>query len=112
VYDLCTEERAYCAYSVLSFSPTVKSPEYSIVERDGQTIHFMLAASEEVMNFVRGRAEIYIEVTGIQSLWQHVKFFKGRHKIRDLFNTKYGMTEFHIEDPNGCLVFVGEPSSN
>jgi hypothetical protein len=20
------------------------------------------------------------------------------------------MTEFHIEDPNGCLVFVGEPT--
>jgi catechol 2,3-dioxygenase-like lactoylglutathione lyase family enzyme len=34
--------------SVLGFTPTMKSPEYLIVERDGQTIHFQKAASEEV----------------------------------------------------------------
>jgi len=94
--------------SVLGFNPTLKSPEYSIVERDGQTIHFMKAASEEVMRCVRGHTEIYIEVRGIHRLWEHVKTFKDRCKIRDLFDREYGMTEFHIEDPNGCLVFVGE----
>jgi len=34
---------------VLGFEPTLQSPEYTIVERDGQTIHFQKAASEEVM---------------------------------------------------------------
>jgi predicted enzyme related to lactoylglutathione lyase len=95
---------------VLGFTATMQSPEYSIVERDGQTIHFMKAASEEVMRCVRGHTEIYIEVSGIDSLWQHVKAYKSRYKIRDLFDRDYGMTEFHIEDPNGCLVFVGEPT--
>jgi len=88
----------------------MKSPEYSIVERDGQTIHFQKAASEEIMKCVRGHTEIYIEVSGIRILWDHVKTFKDRCKVRDLFDREYGMTEFHIEDPNGCLVFVGEPS--
>ena len=46
---------------VLGFTITMQSPKYSIVERDGQTIHFMQAASEEVMQCVRGHAEIYIE---------------------------------------------------
>ena len=96
---------------VLGFTRTLESPEYSIVERDGQTIHFMKAASEEVMRCVRGHAEIYIEVSGIHSLWQHVKTFKERYKIRDLFDREYGMTEFHIADPNDCLVFVGEQTS-
>lgn len=86
------------------------SPEYSIVERDGQTIHFQKAASEEVMKCVRGHTEIYIEVSGIDLLWEHVKNFKNRYKVRDLFVREYGMTEFHIEDPNGCLVVVGEPT--
>ena len=36
-------------HDVLGFEVARKSPEYSIVERDGQTIHFMKAASEEVM---------------------------------------------------------------
>jgi catechol 2,3-dioxygenase-like lactoylglutathione lyase family enzyme len=93
---------------VLGFTPTLKSPEYSIVERDGQTIHFMKAASEEVMRCVRGHTEIYIEVSGIHPLWQHVKTFKERYRIRDLFDREYGMSEFHITDPNDCLVFVGE----
>jgi catechol 2,3-dioxygenase-like lactoylglutathione lyase family enzyme len=95
---------------VLGFTPVTQSPEYAIMQRDGQTVHFMKAASEEVMQCVRGHAEIYIEVSGIHSLWEHVKTFKNRHRVRDLFDREYGMTEFHITDPNDCLVFVGEKS--
>ena len=105
------EETILFYQSVLGFTPTMKSPQYSIVERDDQTIHFQKAASEEVMSCVRGHAEIYIEVSGIHALWEHVETFKNRYRIRDLFDREYGMTEFHIEDPNGCLVFVGEPTS-
>ena len=104
------EETILFYQSVLGFSPILKTPEYSIVARDGQTIHFQKAASEEVMKFVRGHTEIYIEVSGIHALWEHVKTFKDRYRVRDLFDREYGMTEFHIEDPNGCLVFVGKPT--
>ncbi|MGB8583568.1 MAG: VOC family protein [Candidatus Sulfotelmatobacter sp.] len=104
------EETLTFYHEVLGFNAVMKSSEYSIVERDGQTIHFMRAASEEVMRCVRGHTEIYIEVSSIASLWEHVKNFKDRYKIRDLFEREYGMTEFHINDPNGCLVFVGEPT--
>ena len=104
------EETILFYQNVLGFTPTLQSPQYSIVERDGQTIHFQKAASEEVMNCVRGHTEMYIEVSDIRSLWEHVKPFKTKYKIRDLFDREYGMTEFHIADPNGCLVFVGEPS--
>jgi predicted enzyme related to lactoylglutathione lyase len=102
------EETVAFYHDVLGFTAMRKSAEYAILERDGQTIHFMKAASEEVMRCVRGHTEIYIEVSNIASLWEHVKTFKNRYSIRDLFDRDYGMTEFHIEDPNGCLVFVGE----
>jgi len=104
------EETLAFYHDVLGFTAMMKSPGYSIVERDGQTIHFMKAASEEVMQCVRGHTEIYIVVSGIRSLWEHVNTFKDRYKIRELFDRDYGMTEFHISDPNGCLVFVGEPT--
>jgi predicted enzyme related to lactoylglutathione lyase len=94
--------------NVLGFTTTLKSTDYSIIERDGQTIHFQRAASEEVLKCVRDHTEIYIEVSGIHALWEHVKSFKDRYRIRDLFDREYGMTEFHISDPNSCLVFVGE----
>jgi len=96
--------------NILGFSPTMRSSNYSIVERDGLTIHFQHAASEDVMKSMREHTEIYIEVSGIHDLWEHVKTFKGQYRIRDLFDREYGMTEFHIADPNGCLVFVGEPT--
>ncbi|MGH2597970.1 MAG: VOC family protein [Dehalococcoidia bacterium] len=93
---------------VLGFTPIRKSPEYVILERDGQAIHFGTAASEEVMRCVRGHTEMYIEVAGIHAFWEHVKTFKDRYRMRELFERGYGMTEFHIEDPNEYLVFVGE----
>jgi predicted enzyme related to lactoylglutathione lyase len=105
------EETLHFYESVLGFTPTMKSPDYSIIERDGQTIHFQRAASEDVMKSMREHTEIYIEVSGIHALWEHVKTFKNQYRIRDLFDREYGMTEFHIADPNGCLVFVGEPTS-
>jgi catechol 2,3-dioxygenase-like lactoylglutathione lyase family enzyme len=105
------EETLAFYQEVLGFTPLMKSPDYAIIERDGQTIHFQKAASEEVMNCVRGHTEIYIEVTGIHPLWEHVKSFKNRYRIRDLFDRTYGMTEFHISDPNDFLVFVGEPTA-
>jgi catechol 2,3-dioxygenase-like lactoylglutathione lyase family enzyme len=105
------EETIAFYQNVLGFIPTMQSPEYSIVGRDSQTIHFVSASSEEVLKSVRGHTEIYIEVRGIHSLWEHVKTFKDRYRIRDLFDREYGMTEFHIGDPNECLVFVGEPTA-
>lgn len=95
-------------HTVLGFAPTVKTANYSVIERDGQTVHLQLAASEEVMDFHRKHTEFYIEVSGIRGLWEHVKTFRDRYRVRELFERDYGMTEFHISDPNSCLVFVGE----
>ena len=59
--------------NVLGFTVTLKSPEYSIIARDGQTIHLQLAANDEVLRCVRDHTEIYIEVTNITALWQNLQ---------------------------------------
>jgi len=97
---------------VLGFKTLLYSPEYSIVERDGQAIHIQKSASDETMMCMRKHTEIYIEVSGIQLLWEHVKTLKERYRIRDLFDREYGMTEFHIVDPHGCMVLVAEPTAS
>ena len=94
--------------SVLGFNAVMKSDEYSIVEKDGSTIHFMKAADESVLAAVRGHTEIYIEVDDIEPIWERVRPFKGQYKITELSDRDYGMTEFNINDPNGCLIFVGQ----
>lgn len=93
---------------VLKFAIEWQSPSYSVIKSGESTIHLMLASNEKVMECVRGHTDIYIEIEGIESLWNHVKDFKESYKVRDLFDQEYGMREFHISDPNDCLVFVGE----
>lgn len=96
---------------ILGFTVSWESTGYAIAECDGHTIHFMNAAGPEVLEAVRGHTEIYIEVADIRSLWEHVRTFKDRYRVTDLHDRPYGMTEFHIGDPNDCLVFVGQPTS-
>lgn len=97
---------------VLKFEVLWESPGYSIIKSGDAKIHLMLASDEKVMECVRSHTEIYIEVEGIESLWNHVKCFKEKYRIKDLFNRDYEMREFHISDPNECLVFVGEEITN
>ena len=96
---------------VLGFTPVVESPNYCVIERDGRLIHLQRVDDTETMKIVRDHTEIYIEVRNIRELWEHARTFRDHFKIRDLFARDYGMTEFHIIEPNTCLVFVGEVTS-
>lgn len=97
---------------VLGFEVAMESAEYSIISRDGATLHLMKATNDSVMACVSGHTEIYIEVDDISPLWAHVEPLREKYKIRGLINQPYGMTEFHIGDPNECLVFVGQPTKS
>lgn len=93
---------------ILGFRFTLETPSYFILERDGQEIHLSKASSIHAPNEGKGHKEIYVEVSNVQELWERVSELKGKYKITDLFNRDYRMTEFHIEDPDGCLVLIGE----
>jgi len=92
---------------VLGFEAVRETEHYTILRRGGASLHLTQAAPG-VLEKVRGQMSIYLQVEQIESLWAHVSSFKGRYQIRDLFDRDYGMREFHIIDPDGCLVFVGQ----
>ena len=92
---------------VLGFTIARASEEYTILRRGSASLHLTQAAPG-VLEKARGHFSIYLEVQQIEPLWQHAAQFKDRYKIRDLFDRDYGMREFHIIDPDGCLVFVGQ----
>ena len=101
--------RAIAFYrDVLGFAAMVESTEYTVMTRGGALVHLTKAASEEVLTALRGRVSIYLEVENIADLWASVSQLKNKYRIRDLSDREYGMREFHIVDPDGCLVFVGE----
>lgn len=93
---------------VFGFEITLQSAEYSIVSRGGATLHLTRAEDQSVLDAARGHMSVYLEVEDIAALWAHVSGFRDRFKIRDLFDRDYGMREFHVIDPDGCLLFVGE----
>ena len=92
---------------VLGFEPVVQSAEYAVLRRGRATL-ILTKADPGVLEVSRGHFSIYLEVETIEPLWPHVAQFKDRYKIRDPFDRDYGMREFHIIDPDGCLVFVGQ----
>ena len=92
---------------VLDFTAVRASEQYTILRREGASLHLTQAAPG-VLEKARGHFSIYLEVQQIESLWARVAPFKDRYRIRDLFDRDYGMREFHILDPDGCLVFVGQ----
>jgi catechol 2,3-dioxygenase-like lactoylglutathione lyase family enzyme len=93
---------------VLAFEVGLHFEEYSILTRGGASLHLTRAADQSVLDATRGHTSIYLEVEAIETLWPHVSQFKDRYKIRDLFDREYGMREFHIIDPDDCLIFVGQ----
>jgi predicted enzyme related to lactoylglutathione lyase len=93
---------------VLGFDTALRSDDYSIVIRNGVSLHLTRAHDQSVLDRSRGHISIYLEVENIESLWAHVSQFKNRYKIRDLFDRDYGMREFHIVDSDDCLIFVGQ----
>jgi catechol 2,3-dioxygenase-like lactoylglutathione lyase family enzyme len=96
---------------VLGFQTVRNESGYAILGRDSALIHFRYPA-QPLPEGAKEIREIYIQVTGIDSLWERARPFKDRYKMRDLFEQPYGMTEFHVIDPNGILIFVGEPTAN
>jgi hypothetical protein len=94
-------------YQAKTLSP-LRSDDYSIVIRNGVSLHLTRAHDQSVLDRSRGHISIYLEVENIESLWAHVSQFKNRYKIRDLFDRDYGMREFHIVDSDDCLIFVGQ----
>ena len=87
----------------------MQSDAYVILSRGGASLHLTRAESPSVLDAVRGHGSMYLEIENIEPLWSHVSQFKKRYRIRDLFDREYGMREFHIIDPDGCLIFVGQP---
>lgn len=93
---------------VLGFETSVHAESYAVLTRGSASLHLTKAENEEVLKVTHGNISVYLEVEEIASLWAHVAAFRDRYKIRDLFDRDYGMREFHILDPDGCLIFVGQ----
>lgn len=84
---------------------------FARVSRDQAVIQFIHTDNPEVLNATANNISIYLTVDGVDRLFDTLspaleELPEGR--VRAPFDQTYGMREFHVKDPDGCLLFFGE----
>lgn len=73
------------------------------LEKDGQRIGILQSIGKP------NQQSFYIQVKGIDKLWENVRESLLKYNPRELFIQEYGMKEFHVVAPEtNTLVFFGE----
>lgn len=82
------------------------------VGRDGARIMFVACDDPDTLAVTATNMSIYLQVSGLDGLWQDLSGRLQdlpRNRVRAPFDQAYGMREFHVKDPDGFLMFFGEP---
>ena len=107
-------ERSVDFYAdVLGFERRFVSDDkvFAIVVHGDAALHFLRADHEASLNATANHISIYLWVKDVDAMYAHYKpkldaLDEGR--VRAPFDQPYGMREFHVKDPDGCLLFFGE----
>jgi predicted DNA-binding ribbon-helix-helix protein len=98
---------------VLGFDPGFMAGDGSFarVSRDNAVIQFIHTSDPDVLKATADNISIYLTVDGVDRLYaslQPALDRLGEGRVRAPFDQPYGMREFHVKDPDGCLLFFGE----
>jgi uncharacterized glyoxalase superfamily protein PhnB len=81
---------------------------YGVVDMEGHVIHFTKAPDLASLRATRSGVAIYVSVRDIDPLWERVYRAAPPTRLRSLETKPWGMREFHVMDPDGCLIRFGE----
>ena len=87
---------------------------FAIVVHGEAAIHLVATDDPDALKATANNVSIYLWVRGIDALYEELKqplatLPEGR--LRPPFDQPYGMREFHVKDPDGCLLLFGEEQS-
>ena len=101
------EQTARFFQDLFHFSVVRAETNYIILSKDNLSIH-ILKAGKDI-----GEMEFYLEIEGLEDLWQEIKNKLSGIKIKAPFDREYGMREFHLIVPHTkTLLFVGQLIKN
>ena len=84
---------------------------FAIAVHGEAAIHFVLTDDADVLKATANNISIYLWVRGIDALYETLEAKLSRlpqNRVRAPFDQPYGMREFHVKDPDGCLLLFGE----
>lgn len=84
---------------------------FGIAERGGAAVEFVATEDVDALKATATNIAITIRVRGLDALYAELKpkldtLPEGR--ARPPFDQPYGVREFHVKDPDGCLLFFAE----
>ena len=111
VRDVRATVAFYC--DVLGFENRMTSDDsgFAIVVHGDAAIHFVKSDNEDALRATANTISIYLWVQQVDALYEMLKpqlDSLGPGRVRQPFTQDYGMREFHVKDPDGCLLLFGE----
>ncbi|MBO6784530.1 MAG: VOC family protein [Alphaproteobacteria bacterium] len=93
---------------------TADDRSFAIVVHGEAAIHFVATDDPDALKATANNISVYLWVRGIDALYESLRpaldpLPDGR--VRAPFDQPYGMREFHVKDPDGCLLLFGEERS-
>ena len=85
---------------------------FAVVRKPPAAFQLLQTDETAALEATRTNISVYFRVTGLDAVYaglaDRLKALpEGR--VRPPFDQPYGMREFHVKDPDGCLIFFGEP---
>jgi uncharacterized glyoxalase superfamily protein PhnB len=99
----------------LGFERRMVMPDFAIAVHGEAALHFLATDNAGALTATANHISVYLWVSGIDALWERLRggleaLPEGR--VRAPFDQPYGMREFHVKDPDGCLLMFGEARSD
>ncbi|MBK1663083.1 glyoxalase [Rhodospirillum rubrum] len=108
VRDVAVSVAFYVRYLGFRKVFVMEDLSYGVVAFDSHAVHFTRSEDKAALRATRGRTAIYIRVNHIEPLWNRVYQAAPPTPVRSLETHPWGMREFHVQDPDGCLLRFGE----
>ncbi len=84
---------------------------FAIAVNGDAAVHFLACDDEEALRATANNISIYMWTRHVDRLYALLEpnlDQLGEGRVRPPFTQPYGMREFHVKDPDGCLLFFGE----
>lgn len=85
---------------------------FAIAVHGEAAVHFLKTDDPAALAATAHHISIYLWVNGLDRLFEQLRPALQHlepERWREPFDQPYGMREFHIKDPDGCLLMFGQP---
>lgn len=103
---------------VLGFERRFVAPDGSfalMVRGPSSAMQFVRTDDADVLKATANNISAYLWTTDVDALYAELKPELDKlpdGRVRPPFDQPYGMREFHVKDPDGCLLFFGKDNED